>query len=89
MRVAKTIGIVLAMYALALVMELIMVAGSAEYEGGMSLLVILISLGIAGSKVGYRWFDCFFAMIPFYGIFYVFRIAYRLANLPTIDWKLR
>jgi len=89
MRVAKTIGIVLAMYALALVMELIMVAGSDEYEGGMSLLVILISLGIAGSKVGYRWFDCFFAMIPFYGIFYIFRIAYRLANLPTIDWKLR
>ena len=89
MRVAKSIGIVLAMYALALVMELIMVIGSSDYEGGMSLLVILISLGIAGSKVGYRWFDCFFALIPFYGVFFIFRIAYRLANMPNVDWKLR
>jgi len=89
MRIAKTIGIVLAMYALALVVELIMVIGSSDYEGGMSLLVILISLGIAGSKVGYRWFDCFFAVIPFYGVFFIFRIAYRLANMPTVDWKLR
>jgi hypothetical protein len=89
MRVAKTIGIVLAMYAIALVMELIMVTGSADYEGGMSLLVILITLGIVGPKVGYRWFDCFFAMIPIYGIFFIFRLAYRLANLPNVDWKLR
>lgn len=89
MRVAKTIGIVLAMYAFALVMELIMVVGPSDYEGGISLLVILISLGIAGSKVGYRWFDCFFAVIPFYGVFFIFRIAYRLANLPNVDWKLR
>ena len=89
MRVAKTIGIVLAMYAFALVTELIMVVGSSDYEGGMSLLFILICMGIAGSKVGYRWFDCFFAVIPFYGVFFIFRIAYRLANLPTVDWKLR
>ena len=89
MRIAKTIGIVLAMYALALVVELIMVIGSSDYEGGMSLLVILISLGIAGSKVGYRWFDCFFAVIPFYGVFFIFRIAYRFSYLPNVDWKLR
>ena len=89
MRVAKTIGIVLAMYAFALITELIMVVGSSDYEGGLSLLVILISLGIAGSKVGYRWFDCFFAVIPFYGVFFIFRIAYRLANLPSLEWKLR
>lgn len=89
MRKLKSFGLVVAMYAIALVMELIMVTGSADYEGGMSLLVILVSLGIAGSKVGYRWFDCFFAMIPIYGIFFIFRIAYRLANMPTVDWKLR
>jgi hypothetical protein len=89
MRKIKTLSFVLAMYAIALVMELIMVTGSADYEGGMSLLVILASLGIAGSKVGYRWFDCFFAMIPIYGIFFIFRIAYRLAYLPNVDWKLR
>lgn len=89
MRKLKSFGLVVAMYAIALVMELIMVTGSADYEGGMSLLVILVSLGIAGSKVGYRWFDCFFAMIPIYGIFFIFRIAYRLAYLPNVDWKLR
>ena len=89
MRKLKSFGLVVAMYALALVVELIMVIGSSDYEGGMSLLVILISLGIAGSKVGYRWFDCFFAMIPIYGIFFIFRIAYRLAYLPNVDWKLR
>ena len=89
MRKIKTAGLVLAMYAIALVMELIMVTGSADYEGGMSLLVILITLGIVGPKVGYRWFDCFFAMIPIYGIFFIFRLAYRLANLPNVDWRLR
>jgi len=89
MRKIKTVGLVLAMYAIALVMELIMVTGSADYEGGMSLLVILITLGIVGPKVGYRWFDCFFAMIPIYGIFFIFRLAYRLANLPNVDWRLR
>jgi hypothetical protein len=89
MRKIKTVSLVLAMYAIALVMELIMVTGSADYEGGMSLLVILITLGIVGPKVGYRWFDCFFAMIPIYGIFFIFRLAYRLANLPNVDWKLR
>jgi len=89
MRKIKTVGLVLAMYAIALVMELIMVTGSADYEGGMSLLVILITLGIVGPKVGYRWFDCFFAVIPIYGIFFIFRLAYRLANLPNVDWKLR
>ena len=89
MRKIKTVGLVLAMYAIALVMELIMVTGSADYEGGMSILVILITLGIVGPKVGYRWFDCFFAIIPIYGIFFIFRLAYRLANLPNVDWKLR
>lgn len=89
MRKLKSFGLVVAMYAMALVMELIMVTGSADYEGGMSLLVILVTLGIVGPKVGYRWFDCFFAMIPIYGIFFIFRLAYRLANLPNVDWKLR
>jgi hypothetical protein len=40
-------------------------------------------------KVGYRWFDCFFAAIPFYGIFFIFRIANRVAFLPEIDWSQR
>ena len=81
MRKIKTAGLVLAMYAIALVMELIMVTGSADYEGGMSLLVILITLGIVGPKVGYRWFDCFFAAIPFYGVFFIF--CFNLSMYPS------
>lgn len=89
MRKIKTVGLVLAMYAIALAMEVIMASGSADYEGGIGVLIILVILGIYGPKVGYRWFDCFFAIIPFYGIFFIFRIAYRTAYLPNADWKLR
>jgi len=89
MRIAKTIGIIAAVYAFSIAMELIMATSSPDYEGGMSVLIILTSLAIGATKVGYRWFDCFFALIPFYGVFFVFRIAYRLAFLPNVDWKLR
>ena len=89
MRIAKTIGIIAAVYAFSIAMELIMATSSPDYEGGMSVLIILTSLSIGATKVGYRWFDCFFALIPFYGVFFIFRIAYRLAFLPNVDWKLR
>jgi hypothetical protein len=89
MRIAKTIGIIAAVYAFSIAMELIMATSSPDYEGGMSVLIILTSLAIGATKVGYRWFDCFFALIPFYGVFFIFRIAYRLAFLPNVDWKLR
>jgi hypothetical protein len=89
MRIAKTIGIIAAVYAFSITMELIMATSSPDYEGGMSVLIILTSLAIGATKVGYRWFDCFFALIPFYGVFFIFRIAYRLAFLPNVDWKLR
>jgi hypothetical protein len=68
MRTIKTIGLVIAMYLVALIVELIMVSGSPDYEGGLSALVILGILAITAPKVGYRWFDCFFAIIPIYGI---------------------
>ncbi len=89
MRTIKTIGLVIAMYLVALIVELIMVSGSPDYEGGLSALVILGILAITAPKVGYRWFDCFFAIIPFYGIFFIFKIAARVAFLPKVDWELR
>jgi hypothetical protein len=89
MRVAKTIGIVVGIYVLALIMETIMASSSPDYQGGISVLVILGCMGIMAPKVGYRWFDCFFAAIPFYGIFFIFRIAHRIANLPNRDWSER
>jgi hypothetical protein len=89
MRTIKTIGLVIAMYLVALIVELIMVSGSPDYEGGLSALVILGILAITAPKVGYRWYDCFFAIIPIYGIFFIFKIAHRVAFLPKVDWELR
>ncbi|MEI7561644.1 MAG: hypothetical protein WCJ43_04270 [Actinomycetes bacterium] len=89
MRVAKTIGIVIGVYVIAMIMEVIMAGSSPDYQGGISVLVILGFLGFLAPKVGYRWFDCFFAAIPFYGIFFIFRIAHRVANLPNKDWPER
>jgi hypothetical protein len=89
MRTFKTIAIVIGIYIAAIVVEVVMAASSPEYEGGIGLIVILIILGFLAPKVGYRWFDCFFAVIPIYGIIFIFRIAYRIANLPNVDWSAR
>ena len=89
MRTFKTIVIVIGIYVAAMVMEVIMASSSPDYQGGISVIVILAFLGFMAPKVGYRWFDCFFAAIPFYGIFFIFRIANRVAFLPDIDWSQR
>ena len=89
MRVFKTILIVVSIYLLASVVDVIVASGNPDYQGGMTVLVILGSLAIAAPKVGYSWFDCFFAVIPFYGIFFIFRIAHRVAFLPQRDWSER
>ena len=89
MRTFKTIAIVVGIYAAAMIMEVIMVLSSPDYQGGISILIILALLGFMAPKVGYRWFDCFFAAIPVYGIFFIFRIAHRVAYLPEIDWSQR
>jgi hypothetical protein len=89
MRVVKTIAIVVAAYLAAIILEVMMYLGSPDYEGGVTILVLLGILAFLAPKVGYRWFDCFFAMIPFYGIFFIFRIAHRTAFLPNKDWTER
>jgi hypothetical protein len=89
MRVFKTIAIVIGIYVVAMAMEIIMASSSPEYQGGISVIVILIFLGVMAPKVGYRWFDCFFAAIPIYGLFFIFRLAHRVANLPNVDWAQR
>ena len=89
MRIFKTIGIVIGIYAAAMIMEIVMVISSPDYQGGISVIVILAILGFMAPKVGYRWSDCFFAVIPFYGIFFIFRIANRIAFLPEIGWSQR
>jgi len=89
MRTLKTIAIVIGIYTAAIVMEVIMASSSSEYEGGIGAIVVLAFLGFMAPKVGYRWFDCFFAVIPIYGIFFIFRVANRIANLPQTDWSQR
>ena len=89
MRLLKTIMLVIGIYAAALVMELIMATSSPDYEGGIGALIIRGILAVLAPKVGYRWFDCLFAAIPFYGVFFIFRIAHRVSNLPTTDWELK
>lgn len=83
------IGIVLVIYIVAVVIDLTAASSSPDYQGGVTLVVILGILAFLSPKVGYRWFDAFFAMIPFYGIFFLFRIAYRIAHLPARDWSER
>ena len=89
MRRLKTIGIVIGIYAAAITADLLVSSSSPESSGGVTIVVILGLLGFLAPKVGYRWFDCFFAAVPFYGIFFIFRIAYRVAHLPEIDWSQR
>ena len=89
MRVGKTIGIVIGIYVSAVAADLVVASATPGYEGGITLLVLLTFLGFMSTKVGYRWFDCLFALIPFYGIFFLFRITYRVANLPARDWTDR
>jgi hypothetical protein len=89
MRTFKTIGIVLGIYASAFIVDVVVASGSSDYQGGVTALVILGILAFLAPKVGYRWFDCFFAAIPIYGIFFIFRIAHRIALLPQRDWSER
>ena len=89
MRTFKTIAIVIGIYSAAIVLEVIMASSSSEYEGGIGAIVVLAFIGFMAPKVGYRWFDCFFGAIPFYGIFFIFRIAHRTVFLPNKDWTER
>jgi hypothetical protein len=89
MRKLKTVGIVTGIHLVALFADVVMALGSPSYQGGISVLVILVILGIMAPKVDYRWFDCFVAAIPIYGIVFIFRIAYRIAYLPNKDWSER
>lgn len=89
MRTFKTIGIVVGIYIAAFVVEIIFAVSNPDYQGGVTILVLLGLLAFMAPKVGYRWFDCFFAVIPLYGIFFIFRVAHRIAYLPDVDWPQR
>lgn len=87
MRIFKTILIVVGIYLAAVIVEVAVALNSPDYEGGVTILIILGSYAFLSPKVGYRWFDCFFAAIPIYGIYFIFKIAHRVAGLPSRDWE--
>ncbi len=88
MRIFKTILIIVGIYLAALIVEVAVALNSSDYQGGVTILVILGAYAFLLPKVSYRWFDCFFAAIPFYGIFFIFKIAHRVAGLPSRDWEI-
>ena len=93
MRIFKTIGIVIGGYLIAMIASTLFIISGADTTGdsgtGAAILLICLYWGFLASKVGYRWFDFFFAAIPFYGIIWMFRVAYRIAYLPNRDWQVR
>jgi hypothetical protein len=93
MRTLKTIGIVVGGYAIAMLASVLVVFSGADSSGdsgsGVALLAMGLYWGFLATKVGYRWFDFLFMIIPFYGIFWAFRIANRIAFLPNRDWPER
>jgi hypothetical protein len=90
MRTLKTIGIVVGGYALAALASALVVISGADSTGnsgsGAALIAMALYWGTLATKVGYRWFDFLFMVIPVYGIFWAFRIANRIAFLPNKDW---
>lgn len=89
MRTSKTIGIVVGIYLSAFILDVIVASSNPEYQGGITVIAILGFLAFLAPKVGYRWFDCFFAAIPIYGLIFIFKIANRVAYLPNRDWAER
>lgn len=87
MRIFNTILIVAGIYLAAVIVDLAVALNSTDYEGGVTIVVILGAYAFLSPKVGYRWFDCFFAAIPFYGIYFMFKIAHRVAVLPSREWE--
>jgi hypothetical protein len=53
------------------------------------VICVLVGYAFAAPKVSYRWFDTFFLLVPIYSIFWLIKIAYRVAYLPHKDWEPR
>ncbi|CAN2175132.1 hypothetical protein MCEMRE203_00149 [Candidatus Nanopelagicaceae bacterium] len=93
MRTFKTIGIVVAGYVLAMLASAAVVITGADPSGdsggGVALIALSAYWGYLATKAGYRWFDFLFSAIPIYGIYWIFKIANRIAFLPNKDWEER
>lgn len=56
---------------------------------GFARVVGLILIAVMCKQVGYRWFDTFFCLIPFYGVYFIGKIMWRGSVLPHRYWNLR
>lgn len=60
-----------------------------EIQNAIQLAVLVLLTGLVATRVSYRWFDGLIALVPLCGIFWIFRIAWRVAYLPFRDWPPR
>lgn len=65
------------------------VVAATDNVGGAAFLIFLAVLSFALTRVGYRWWDFVFSLIPVYGVIFLVKIAWRVANLPMRDWPER
>ena len=56
---------------------------------GLGRIIGLVVIGIICTSVGYRWFDAFLALIPFYGAFFIAKMLWRVSVLPHRYWTMR
>jgi hypothetical protein len=62
---------------------------SLDWTQIVALAVQLPILAAIAPRVSYRWFDCLFLLVPVYGVFWVFKVLWRLTYLPYRDWPPR
>lgn len=88
MRILKTIGLLMASYAIVFFITFLMFllnpSISEDSATGIGFIAMLAFWSFLATKVNYRWFDCFFALIPFYGAYWVVKIMYRVAGLQKV-----
>lgn len=78
-------------FACSVVSALFVSTGTAESNPSMlvfGLLMLAIYSGLA-KKVSYRSFDCLMLLVPFYGLYWSFKIMWRVVFLPYRDWAPR
>lgn len=94
MRLVKTaiilVGSFIFSVVVSLVLNLVLASSSSSQSAiqGLATLAIFAYWAYLATKVGYRKRDALLGLIPFYGLFWICRIAYRVAYLPNNDWDL-
>ena len=97
-RLAATIAIFAVSYVGALLLGIVFYVATRSSSTGLQRVDLLAALSTVAwvaifsamaTRVSYRWFDALCLFIPVYSIIWMFRILWRLANLPLRDWSPR